>query len=102
VQNITSTRPGTSNASASDPIYKTPAWLLTEVKLPVATVKKLDPYITTRTQVYRIQVVGSSEKGGPSTRVEAVIDANQGRPRIVYYRDISALGKGFDLASGGI
>jgi hypothetical protein len=26
-----------------------------------------------------------------------VIDTNMGRPRIVYWRDLSELGKGFDL-----
>jgi hypothetical protein len=29
--------------------------------------------------------------------VEAVIDANQGHPRIVYFRDLSDLGRGFEL-----
>ena len=30
-------------------------------------------------------------------RLEAVIDTNNGRPRIVYWRDLTELGKGFDL-----
>jgi len=29
-------------------------------------------------------------------RVEAVIDANQGKPRIVYYRDLTDLGRSLD------
>ena len=38
-----------------------------------------------------------SAKGGPMARVEAVIDTNGGKPRIVYWRDLSELGKGFDI-----
>jgi type II secretory pathway component PulK len=100
VSNILSKRPAPGDTNTSDPIWKTPGWLLTEANVPIATVKKLDPYITGRSQVYRFQVIGYFDKGGPVARVEAVVDANQGRPRIVYFRDISELGKGFDIASG--
>ena len=40
------------------------------------------------------------EGGGQVTRLEAVIDTNFGRPRIVYVRDLTELGKGFDLTQG--
>jgi type II secretory pathway component PulK len=93
-------RPAVGDSTTSDPVYKTTTWLLTEVNLPVSTVKKLDTYITGRSQVYRFQVVGYFDKGGPSARVEAVVDTNLGRPRIIYYRNVSELGKGFDVGSG--
>ena len=36
-------------------------------------------------RVYRVQSIGYFDEGGPMARVEAVIDANQGKPRVVYY-----------------
>ena len=80
-----------------DPIFQTPAWLITEANLPAATLQTLEQYITARSQVYRVQSLGHFDSGGPTARVEAVIDTNAGRPRIVYYRDLTGLGKGFDL-----
>jgi hypothetical protein len=44
-----------------------------------------------------VQSIGHFDKGGPTARVEAVIDANGRRPRIVYWRDLTELGKGFVL-----
>ncbi|HKI36085.1 MAG TPA: hypothetical protein VKA46_29785 [Gemmataceae bacterium] len=97
VQMILSTRPPLDATGAPDAIFQTPAWLITEANLPVATVQQLDQYITARSQVYRIQSLGHFDGGGPTARVEAVIDFNGGRPRVVYYRDLTSLGKGFDL-----
>jgi len=101
VQSILGARPDPSSLSAPDPIFQTPAWLLTEAHLQPATLQTLDKFITARTQVYRVQVVGHYEKGGPAARVEAVIDTNRGRPRIVYFRDLTSLGRGFNLSAVG-
>ena len=98
IQTILDTRPSPTSSSI-DAIYKTPAWLMTEAKLDLRTIKLLDPFITTRTQVYRFQSVGQADSGGPVSRVEAIVDANQGRPRILFWRDLSELGKGFDIPS---
>jgi hypothetical protein len=96
VQTILAARPQL-DGGAPDAIFQTPAWLLTEASLPLATVKQLDQYITARSQVFRFQSVGHFETGGTASRVEAIVDLNAGRPRVVYYRDLTALGKGFDL-----
>jgi hypothetical protein len=93
---ILSARPDPSSGN-TDPQFQTMAWLLTQANLPIATIKKLDPLLTSRSQVYRMQVVGYFPNGGPSSRVEAVVDTNMGRPRIVYVRNLGDLGKGFDL-----
>jgi type II secretory pathway component PulK len=98
VQAILSARPTPSSLSSPDPIYQTPAWLITEARLPPNTLRTMERFITARTQVYRVQSVGHFEKGGPTVRVEAIIDTNRGRPRIVYWRDLSELGRGFDLS----
>jgi type II secretory pathway component PulK len=95
VQNIITHRPDSLSTDPPDPIYQTPAWLLTQANIPPAVLRTLDRYITTRTQVYRVQAIGYLDAGGPMKRIEAVIDANQGLPRIVYYRDLSELGVGY-------
>ena len=45
--------------------------------------------------------VGSFDGKGPSFRIEAVIDTNNGRPRILMWRDMTDLGKGItDMPMG--
>jgi type II secretory pathway component PulK len=97
VQNIIAMRPQSSSIEAPDAIFQTPAWLILEAGISPSTLSKLDKYITTRSQVYRVQSIGYFDAGGPSARVEAVIDTNGGLPRILYWRDLTELGKGFDF-----
>jgi len=96
VETIISTRPRLSSTEATGEAFQTAAWLATEAQLPSATLKKIEKYITGRTQVYRVQSIGSFEGKGPSIRVEAIIDTNGGRPRILAWRDLSELGKGMN------
>lgn len=84
----------------ADPVFSTTAWLSTEAKISSSTMKKLEPYITSAAQVYRFQSIGYFDNGGPVVRLEAVIDANAGRPRILFWRDLSELGKGYDVTRG--
>jgi hypothetical protein len=98
---ILSARPQIYSGSAPDPIYETPAWLLTRAKLSVDKLKKIEPYVTTTSQVFRVQAVGYFEGGSQFARVEAVVDTNGGQPRLVTpIRDLSSLGKGFNLQTG--
>mgnify|MGYP002382008771 CR=1 FL=1 len=55
------------------------------------TFRKVEKYVTGKTMVYRIQSVGYFARGGPTARVEAVIDTNQGSPRVLYFRDLTDL-----------
>jgi type II secretory pathway component PulK len=96
IENIMNKQPGTDPDRAADPIYQTPAWLYTECNVAPTKLQALERYITARTQVYRIQSIGYFEQSGPVVRVEAVIDVNQGKPRIIYYRDLSELGRAID------
>jgi DNA uptake protein ComE-like DNA-binding protein len=100
IESILAQRPDPSSSEAPDPIFQTPAWLITEANVSPSTVKALEPFITSRSQVYRIQSVGYFDGEGPTVRVEAVIDTNNGRPRILMRRELTELGKGFDLQSG--
>lgn len=98
VQQILDSRPGLEvGATLPPPIYQTPAWLITEAGFRPEVVAELDQYVTARSQVYRFEVVGYYEIGGPKVRLEAVIDTNFGRPRILYWRDITELGRGPEL-----
>jgi type II secretory pathway component PulK len=97
VQAILNHRPDPNATQAPDAIFQTPAWLLTEANISENTLQTVDRYITARTQVYRVQAVGYFDGGGPTARIEAVIDTNAGRPRILYWRDLTELGKGYDL-----
>jgi DNA uptake protein ComE-like DNA-binding protein len=83
-------------------IYATPTWLLTEAKISPTVLQALDPYITTRAQVFRVQSVGYFDGGkGPAARIEAIVDTNAGRPRIIAWRNLSDLGKGLYDPSAG-
>ena len=98
IQAILNARPDPSSNEPPDPIFQTPAWLMTEANLSVAKIKALEPYITARSQVYHFQSLGYFQDGrGPVARVEAIIDGNNGKPRIVYHRDLAPLGAGFDM-----
>jgi type II secretory pathway component PulK len=98
VQAILAARPSWSSMdTAPDPIFSTPAWLITEAKLSPATLQAAERYMTSRTFTYSFQSIGYFDGGGPTTRLEAVIDTNYGRPRIVHLRDLSETGKGFPV-----
>jgi type II secretory pathway component PulK len=99
VQAIVDHRPNPSDPDAPDPIFNTPAWLITEANFTPQKVQALDQYITARSQVYRVQSLGYFA-GGPVSRIEAVIDTNAGRPRVIYWRDLTELGRGFNLQAG--
>lgn len=81
----------------TDPAATTGAWLVTAANLSPTKFDAVEKYVTGKTMTYRVQSVGYFGTGGPAARVEAVIDTNQGHPRILYYRDLTDLGKGFDL-----
>jgi hypothetical protein len=77
----------------------TTGWLLIEGVVDLPTLRKLDPYLTARGDVYRAQVLGHFDVGGPVSRIEAVIDATVIPPRVISRRDMSALGPAFPLAA---
>jgi type II secretory pathway component PulK len=96
INNIIAAQPPPGSANATELTYMTTVWLYTTASITAAKMVALDRYITAQTQVYRIQSIGYFEKGGPVSRVEAVIDTNGGAPRILYYRDLTDLGRAID------
>ncbi len=83
--------------AAGDPATTTGAWLVTAANLTPAKFAEIETMVTGKSMVYRIHSVGYFARGKALARAEAVIDTNMGHPRILYYRDVSDLGPGFDL-----
>ena len=77
-------------------------WLLSEGIVDLEQMKEMMPFVTGGGRVYRAQIVGYFDEGGPSFRVETVIDATSGDPRVVFWRDISHLGRGYPLSTLGV
>lgn len=73
----------------------TTAWLVTTAITDISTLQTLDQYITARGDVFHLQSVGYFDGGGPMARIEAVIDATQTPPQVVFMRDLTELGRGF-------
>ena len=76
-------------------------WLLTEGIVELNQMKLLMPLISSRGDVYRAQIVGYYDEGGPAARIEAIIDGSRVNPRLVFWRDISHLGRGYSLDTLG-
>jgi len=87
-----------ANQNPADPATLTGAWLLQSGGITPDTYKRIEKYVTGRSMVYRIHSIGYFGDGGPVARVEAVVDTNQGAPRILYFRDLTDLDtpRGFD------
>ncbi|MCH8235789.1 MAG: general secretion pathway protein GspK [Chloroflexi bacterium] len=77
-------------------------WLLSEGIVDLEQMKEMMPFVTGGGRVYRAQIVGYFDEGGPSFRIETVIDATSGDPRVVFWRDISHLGRGYPLSALGV
>lgn len=97
VQQIVAAQPVFGGGNTTESVFSTPTWLYTDAGLPASKLAQWDRYVTSRSQVYRFQVVGYFDRPGPISRAEAVIDGNLGRPRVVYWRDLTELGPGFPL-----
>jgi type II secretory pathway component PulK len=84
-------------ADPGDTSQQHETWLLTSLIVTLDEMKQLMPFITARGDVHRAQIVGYYEDGGAASRAEVVFDATGELPRIVFWRDISHLGRGYSL-----
>ncbi len=78
------------------------SWLVAEGIVTLDEMKQLLPLVNAGGNVYRAQVVGYFEEGGPAARIEAVVDATTKNPRIVFWRDLSHLGRGYRVETLGL
>ena len=72
-----------------------PSWLLGESVVDLDTFKRLGPWLTTGGDVFSFQILGHFDQGGPTTRLEAMVDGTKSPPRVVFMRDLTSLGRGF-------
>lgn len=76
----------------------TTGWLAVNGQVDLPTLRQLDQFITARGDVFRAQVVGHFDEGGPVCRLEVIIDATQQPPKLLQIRDLTDLGRGFSHA----
>lgn len=73
----------------------TTGWLFTEGLVDIWGMRALDPFITSHGDVYRAQIMGFFDGGGPVSRIEVIVDGTEIPPRVVFHRDLDALGRGY-------
>jgi len=100
VDDIVAERP--QDPTQADEEFKYETWIYTRGIVTLDQMKKLIPYVCAGGAVYRTQAVGYFDKGGPSARIEVVIDATSSPPSIVSWREMTHLGRGYPLETLGI
>jgi len=70
-------------------------WILDARIVTLEQMKALLPFVTGGGSVYRAQVVGFFDGGGPSARIEALLDTTRQPPNVIFHRDLSHLGRGY-------
>ncbi len=70
-------------------------WLLSQGIATLSEMKTLLPFVTAGGDVFRAQIVGYFDQGEISARAEVIFDATTAMPRILSWRDISHLGRGY-------
>lgn len=89
---------GSGAVSSESSERSTTAWLLFNSLATLEEMQQLDPYITARGDVFRTQVIGYFDAGGPTSRLEVVIDTTQQSPQVIFLRDLTELGRGYSSA----
>jgi DNA uptake protein ComE-like DNA-binding protein len=84
------------NPMSDDPGRRFETWPLAEGLISLDEMRSLVPLICGSGDVYRAQIIGYFDRSGISRRVEAIIDATTVNPKLVSWRDLSHLGRGFD------
>ena len=87
---------------SEDPNRRHETWLMTEGIVTLQEMRTLTALTTCGGDIFRAQIVGYYEKGGAAHRSEVIIDASTVNPKLVFFRDLSHLGRGFDLAVLGL
>ena len=77
-------------------------WPMIEGIITLEQMRLLLPLWTGGGDVYRAQIIGYFETIGASHRSEIIIDATTVNPKITSWRDLSHLGRGFDLSVLGM
>jgi type II secretory pathway component PulK len=86
-----------SDPAQRDDTQRYETWLLSKGIVDLEQMKALLPFVCAGGCIYRVQVVGYFDADGPEARIEAVIHAGSQPPRVIFWRDISHLGRGYPL-----
>ncbi|MCA9166440.1 MAG: general secretion pathway protein GspK [Planctomycetales bacterium] len=81
---------------------QTEAWLLTHALVSLDDMKLLIPYICAGGDVYRAQVIGYFDEGEIASRAEVIFDATTAMPRILSWKDMGHLGRGYARETLGV
>jgi DNA uptake protein ComE-like DNA-binding protein len=95
VDQIVSARTPDPLTAPADQKYE--VWPLIEGVVPLKTMKALQPYVNAGGNVYRAQIMGYFDKGGPVSRMEAIFDSTQQPTKLLFWKDISGLRVGFPV-----
>lgn len=77
-------------------------WLLQEGVVTLSEMKQMMTFVTAGGSVYRAQIVGYYQGGQAASRAEVIFDATTPLPRILFWRDISHLGRGYAVETLGV
>lgn len=77
-------------------------WPLLQGVVELETMKTLERYVCTGGSVYRAQIVGYYDSGGPYARLEVLFDATQSPPAVLSWNDIGHLGQGYPIEMLGL
>jgi Type II secretion system (T2SS), protein K len=91
-----------ADATNADSARRYETWLFEEGVVTLAEMKVLMPFICGSGRAFRAQVVGYFQGGQSSSRAEVVFEATSPLPRVVLWRDLSHLGRGYTLESLGL
>ncbi|MBW8885027.1 MAG: general secretion pathway protein GspK, partial [Planctomycetia bacterium] len=87
----------TVDLANADPSRRYETWILTENIVTLDQMKVLMPFICGSGAAYRCQVVGFFQDGKAYSRAECVFDATSPLPRILLWRDLTHLGRGYSM-----
>lgn len=88
----------TRDPGSLDPATRHATWLWTEGIVDLAQMRLLMPIVCGGGDIFQAQCVGYRVTGGAFSRWEIILDASEPMPQIISRRNLSHLGRGFDLS----
>ena len=77
-------------------------WILCDGIVTLEQMKALMPFVTAGGNVFRAQVVGYFDAEGPAARIEVILDATTSPAQVVFWRDLTHLGRGYSSETLGV
>jgi len=96
-QRIVQQRQTGSGATATSGMQNTIAWLLEGGTVELGKLKEIEPYLTSRNDVYTLQSVGYRDSLSPVYRCTVTIDARQIPARILHHKNWHPWDRGFTM-----